>query len=69
MGNTVLENTVFSENRALKGGGIMNSGFLTIAGGTSFIDNKAAAGGAVYTQGNILLDTSDGNISVSRQSV
>ncbi len=63
MGNTVLENTVFSENRALKGGGIMNSGFLTIAGGTSFIDNKAAAGGAVYTQGNILLDTSDGNIS------
>lgn len=64
-GTTTLEAVDFSGNTAQYGGAIMNTGDMTIGGGSSFTNNRAEAGGAIFTLGTLNLNTQDGNILFS----
>lgn len=62
--------SIFKNNKAAAGGAIYNAGTMTIAGGASFDSNEAtSAGGAIANAGTLNLDTTDGNITFSNNTV
>ena len=76
-GETTINNATFKNNRAGQyGGAVYNANKLTINGGTfenNYIEKAAdavdALGGAIYSKGEVVLDSTNGNILFRNNSV
>ena len=76
-GETTINNATFKNNHAGQyGGAVYNANKLTINGGTfenNYIEKTAdavdALGGAIYSKGEVVLDSTNGNILFNNNSV